>query len=1240
MLWLFGLAAAIPASAADVSYKVTGIVAGDTATVSIGSDEYLATAQITADGTYTFVNVPTGTMFLKIEASGYNLPAAKIVTVNADGTVEPYIALTLAITKMADDPNLWTHSWQEDVSLSGYTTTAYVNQRPTVEFLGKKIVPADVPSMSIIKRDYHIILSDEGKKWTQEYAYRLLETLKTIPYSVSESGYAKFILTEDKLTDDIKIETFGDSSIVTISEDAFYYANPFLVNLDGVRGRFFSKRLHHALVEYATNFGQDEWQVNQILSQRFGCTMDVPDYKALTAGITDEDENHFQKFLPSERVAIINMFEELPDGFHVTPHLNYLVRRRNGLKHPLYPEAAAVSWCVDNGYIEFMESSFGGNNEQFDTQRLILHEKTHFLWAYTFSDEIKNDWATVGGWYKDPNAGEDAWSTTKTTEFVSAYAHAHNPNEDMAESVAYYVKNPEELRSRALEKYEFIRDRIMHGARYISKIPDHLTFEVLNLNPDYDYPGKIKRLDVKSEGAPDEDKKITVEIELNHMEGFEDGAGAAFVRITSPVFYDTDGKRKEQWYDMWMYPVDDNDHVLRGEVTISKYSKTGYWTVGSIDVHDNQGNQRFEGRNDCVWNLYINNALEDVESPKYIPGSLSYELIDTLVQGHNIQNLRVRYKVTDNVGISKGAFRLSMKDYNSFGDSWGSYDPETGMVTIDYLITEFYPTTDYYASSFSVYDYAGNETYVQFSDNENDQPIKYIHITTADPDTEAPEIDLNRISVYAEPTNPDAPDGETKVTINYYARDNKSGYDLGSYKLRDPQGIDHFEYHYIPGYYSLYFDGDPTAWKRYTINVVLPKGSAPGIWGLSELNLRDKAMNGRTYNFVETLIFEPDDNTDDYVLFADIADNTLTLKMTKTDSAGYSYAYRIINEDTGEELDGDMTAAAAVKANRAKRLESAADDADVAALVDVSSLGYGNCVAIVQVRDEGGNPVAVRNTRFLKSARLGDSNQDETIDVADVVNINNYLLLATPKKFDKVASDVNKDGHISVSDISAAIDLILDLTNQSVAEVAAAKGTLHTESASQPGLVYSQVSADAISVALSEGGKYSAMQCDIILPDKAGDAEVSLTNSLATTHTLVYNRQGNVLRVVVYSMSNDTFSDGGQLFTVTFPQAVSCDDMSVVNAVASDNDAVSHELSAALGNTATSIGTVSHKQFVYAVKGGVIVNGCRDASVMITTMGGALHKRVTAQSDSERISLPAGVYLVTVKGQTCKLIVE
>ena len=41
------------------------------------------------------------------------------------------------------------------------------------------------------------------------------------------------------------------------------------------------------------------------------------------------------------------------------------------------------------------------------------------------------------------------------------------------------------------------------------------TFQVYNLYPDYVYPGRIIRVDIDVQGAPEEDKIVTVEIEIH-----------------------------------------------------------------------------------------------------------------------------------------------------------------------------------------------------------------------------------------------------------------------------------------------------------------------------------------------------------------------------------------------------------------------------------------------------------------------------------------------------------------------------------------------------------------------------------------------------------------------------------------------------------------------------------------------------------------------------------------------------
>ncbi len=54
----------------------------------------------------------------------------------------------------------------------------------------------------------------------------------------------------------------------------------------------------------------------------------------------------------------------------------------------------------------------------------------------------------------------------------------------------------------------------------------------------------------------------------------------------------------------------------------------------------------------------------------------------------------------------------------------------------------------------------------------------------------------------------------------------------------------------------MVYEGDPTLWTRYELGILLPRGSAPGTWELSSMQLRDKVNHIRNVDFTETLRFE------------------------------------------------------------------------------------------------------------------------------------------------------------------------------------------------------------------------------------------------------------------------------------------------------------------------------------------------------------------------------------------------
>ena len=818
------------------------------------------------NGWFAFYNLPDGDYTIKVSKPGYEGPPARAFSI-VSGSSEPTPPVSIPpgippdayrgfILRKLDDPNVFRYHWEEDQTTAGYDYAAHVNEPHVVEFNGEPVDVLDDSSALQLEREYGILLvnGDTGT-WTQEHAYRLLETMKAIPRHYWITGQGRWALTSAHVPNDIWITGGGvqDNREVLIAKDAFTYASPRTATIDGKRGQYFSRRLHHAAVRYVTDNGHHGSSYDKILRERYGVTTFVTDdttYRALTASTTGETAAQFQDFHAEEIVQLINTLEEMPSGIRSTPGLQYIVRRKDGYPHPLYPLAPAVAW-TNAGYIEFMDRAFL-HGSSGATHRLILHEKAHFLWSHFFDAQLKQDWIDLGGWFETSESAS-GWWTTKQTEFVSAYAHGVNPNEDMAESIAYFVINPDKLRSRAIGKYEFIRDRIMQGSFYISRIREDLTFEVYNLFPDYVFPGKIRRVDVEVRGAPMEDKIVSIEVELHALDDVLEGAKHVFMRIESDDDTST---------DEYLYPVNGGatGTVLGATFTMSKHASAGYWIPTWVKITDEHENERFESRNDFGWQMYLDNPLEDTVAPEYKPNSASLTLSTSTVEGQSVQIVHARWGVIEDIGMrERGACYASMND--ELPDTYrlqeyGDYDEAGEHCEVLFPMPDYMPSSIYSLDFIRMLDRAGKWGYTEFYEDSPgyEAPVS-IRVTTRNPDTDPPELDLNNMQLTATPTNPTSPNGETLVTFTFRVRDNISGFVLGGFYLRDPQGIDHHFYAYTSRGGHLLPEGDPTEWKTYTATILLPAGSAPGTWGIPEMTIWDRAHNFRKYDFTEIIHF-------------------------------------------------------------------------------------------------------------------------------------------------------------------------------------------------------------------------------------------------------------------------------------------------------------------------------------------------------------------------------------------------
>lgn len=947
-----------------------------------------------------------------IDAPGYAYPTSKVISIP---TVS---SLSIDITKYSS--NSFIYEWQDDSSYVGHATQTYINEPFSLVVLDDTIdISINFPSIKL-REEYGIVLSNEEKEWSDEDAFRLYSNLERFEdiispkegegqvtdFSTGEYLNSVWILTDDVIENDISVNTIDNVITVKLSSASLTYAEPLTVKLDGIRGKFYSKRLYQAVLRYFSDFGNNKEVLDKIAQNRFGFRWMVSDSE--TSTLMDEPADHFQEFFPEEKLEILSMLEELPEGMHRLECNNYLVRRVNGQDNPVYPQAPAIAWT--SGVMEWMEKAFKNSSYSY-MRRLILHEKAHYLWQCYVDQQTKDEWAELGGWYEDP-LSSTGWSTWKTAEFVSAYGHEKNPNEDFAESISWYVENVDGLKSRSMQKYEFIRDRVMSGTRYISKIRDDLTFTVYNLFPDYFYPGKVIGTKVEVLGEPEEDKKIKFTIKVKSDSVELDGASLALIRFHSSI---------GTLFDMYLNPVNGSiDSVLTGEYTMNKHAKSGYWRPIQIVVWDNVGNQRLENNNTVGAKVFVNNPLEDIDPPKYISYSLDtitdlfHQTGQDLYKDNSGGNegpveyraLRVTTNWFDKSPLKRSLARIQFRNTSVYSLDTQVSSPcgPTHNCTDSLLngynsiktfkmyaaIPEYYPS-DYYSITFlNTTDIAKNVSSTWLSVDTasfNDNPTKgifkdlrdSIYIETSYPDTLAPiaKIGVGEILIDAEPVNPVSPDGETKIEIKVIAKDTSNYFGKEAsltkieYILRDPKGIDH-RFQYFPdggnGFGTLTPDSAAYEWNSYKMNARLPKGSTPGLWGMTELLLWDKAGNQRRYSFVEYVRFDliKSDIVLTSPLYAEITDklvnasnvDSISAFITCTPCSDLKYNYTIYSlmggvVKTGEKLMGS--------------------DSVYVTDLDVSGIPDGIIKLTVQLKDSLDQLVATTTTDYTKDVILPNS---------------------------------------------------------------------------------------------------------------------------------------------------------------------------------------------------------------------------------------------------------------------------
>lgn len=312
----------------------------------------------------------------------------------------------------------------------------------------------------------------------------------------------------------------------------------------------------------------------------------------------------------------------------------------------------------------------------------------------------------------------------------------------------------------------------------------------------------------------------------------------------------------------------------------------------------------------------------------------------------------------------------------------------------------------------------------------------------------------------------------------------------------------------------------------------------------------------------------------------------------------------------------------------------------------ISAIAPGD--AVIKATSQDGSQVEASCQVKVLPVLKGDSNDDDEINVVDAVNTVNYIFNKVTGTFVFEAADVNSDDHISISDVTGTTDLIMQQVLQVKEQGAMAKGygvsAMDDASSSDRSLdclVLSQQDKSNIDIALDNNSNFAALQADITLPVNVNDVEVKLSGVMATTHQLSYSKlNAHTLRVVVYSLSNSTFMDGQPIFCLSSKKNLDAKSIGVTNAIGSDVEAKGYRLTSR-NNEVTSIDGIGvDGTSVKVVVDGLMFTGLKGTPIYIYTTSGILVKTFCLASETSKIALQAGVYLVKMNGQVVKITVK
>lgn len=269
--------------------------------------------------------------------------------------------------------------------------------------------------------------------------------------------------------------------------------------------------------------------------------------------------------------------------------------------------------------------------------------------------------------------------------------------------------------------------------------------------------------------------------------------------------------------------------------------------------------------------------------------------------------------------------------------------------------------------------------------------------------------------------------------------------------------------------------------------------------------------------------------------------------------------------------------------------------------------------------------------------KRGDVNNDGEVNIVDVNVVINIILGRTVDDQTLQRADVNKDGEINIIDVNDIINIILSPANAVKLKVNCDDQLHINDLRLKPGEVRT------LNVTLDHADRYSAMQCDLVLP--AGLTLIGV-NGVGDNVERFGRMDENTTRVVTYSMNKRPFAGIDQTVLTLSVRAdaafASLSEILMENVVLSDNEDQAWRVADCVVkvNNASGVDDLSAIADRVWVEGhSLCINTQQDGTAHLITVNGiALLLRVTA--GVTRYDLEPGIYVVVLNGNSYKIVVR